>query len=61
MEVFPMTQLDLPGMVWNATQRCGRAAACSAKAAGAGLHRRGGRGEAAAVPQIRPPVSNRGA
>ncbi len=33
------------------TQRCGRAAACSAEAAGAGLHRRGGRGEAAAVPE----------
>ena len=49
-----MTQLDLPGMVWNATQRCGRAAACSAKAAGAGLHRRGGRGEAAAVPRFAP-------
>ena len=56
-----MTQLDLSGMVWNVSQRCGRAAACSAEAAGAGLHRRGGRGEAAAVPQIKPPVSNRGA
>ena len=46
-----MTQFDLSGMVWNVTQRCCGAAACSAKAAGAGLHRRGGRGEAAAVPE----------
>lgn len=45
-----MTQLDLSGMIWNVTQRCGRAAACSAEAAGAGQHLRGGRGEAAAVP-----------
>ena len=49
-----MTQLDLSGMVWNVTQRSGRAAASSAKAAGAGLHRRGGRGEAAAVPGFAP-------
>ena len=56
-----MTRFVLSGMVWNAGQRRGRAAACSAEAAGAGLHRKGGRGEAAAVPQIRPPVSNRGA
>ena len=49
-----MTQFDLSGMVWNAGQRCGRAAACSAEAAGAGLHRRGGRGEAAAVPGFAP-------
>ena len=49
-----MTQLDLSGMVWNVSQRCGRAAACSAEAAGAGLHRRGGRGEAAAVPRLGP-------
>ena len=49
-----MTQFDLSGMVWNVTQRCGRAAACSAEAAGAGLHRRGGRGEAAAVPRLGP-------
>ena len=51
MEVFPMTQFDLSGMVWNVTQRSGRAAACSAEAAGAGLHLQGGRGEAAAVPK----------
>ena len=49
-----MTRFVLSGMVWNAGQRCGRAAACSAEAAGAGLHRRGGRGEAAAVPRLGP-------
>ena len=49
-----MTQLDLSGMVWNVIQRAGRAAAGSAEAAGAGLHRRGGRGEAAAVPRFAP-------
>lgn len=56
-----MTQFYLSGMVWNVPQRCGRAAASSAEAAGADLHRRGGRGEAAAVPQsLSPPVSKQG-
>ena len=45
-----MTQFSLLEMVCDTVQRSGRAAARSAEAAGAGLHRRGGRGEAAAVP-----------
>ncbi len=55
-----MTQFSLLEMVCDTVQRSGCAAACSAKAEGAGMHRRGGRGEAAAVPKIKPPASNRG-